>query len=74
MTELPVVNGRACIRALERAGFTIKRQKGSHVIMKRGNPPKRVIVPNHRKDLKPGTLSQIIKDAGLTVDEFIELL
>jgi predicted RNA binding protein YcfA (HicA-like mRNA interferase family) len=74
MTELPVVNGRECIRALERAGFTVKRQKGSHVIMKRGNPPARVIVPSHRKSLKPGTLHQIIKDAGLTVNEFIELL
>ena len=42
--------------------------------MKRAAPPARVSVPNHRKDLKPGTLHQIIKDAGLTVDAFIEFL
>jgi predicted RNA binding protein YcfA (HicA-like mRNA interferase family) len=74
MTKQPVVNGPECIRALQKAGFVIKRQKGDHVIMKRVNPPARVTVPNHRKDLKPGTLHEIIKEAGLTVDEFIQLL
>jgi len=74
MTKQPVVNGPECIRALQRAGFVINRQKGDHVIMKRPNSPIRVTVPNHRKDLKPGTLHQIILDAGLTVDEFIDLL
>lgn len=72
MTKLPVVNGQECIRALRKAGFVVSRQTGSHVIMKQ--PPLRVSVPNHRKALKPGTLSQIIKDAGLSVDEFIALL
>jgi predicted RNA binding protein YcfA (HicA-like mRNA interferase family) len=66
MTKQPVVNGQECIRALQKAGFAIKRQTGSHVIMKR--PPLRVSFPNHRKSLKPGTLSQIIKDAGLSVE------
>jgi predicted RNA binding protein YcfA (HicA-like mRNA interferase family) len=74
MTKQPVVNGSECIRALQKAGFVIKRQKGDHVIMKRANPSARVTVPNHRKDLKPGTLHEIIKEAGLTVDEFIQLL
>ena len=74
MTKLPVINGPECIRALQKAGFVIKRQSGDHVIMKRPNPPARVSVPNHRKDLKPGTLHQIIKDTGLTIDEFIEFL
>ena len=74
MTKQPVVNGPECIRALQRAGFVIKRQKGDHVIMKRTTPPARVTVPNHRKDLKPGTLHEIIKEAGLTVDEFIQFL
>ena len=74
MTKQPVVNGPECIRALQKAGFVIKRQSGDHVILKRLDPPARVSVPNHRKDLKPGTLHQIIKDAGLTVDEFTALL
>jgi predicted RNA binding protein YcfA (HicA-like mRNA interferase family) len=74
MTKLPVVNGQECIRALQKAGFVIKRQTGSHVIMKGSEFPARVTVPNHRKSLKPGTLHQIIKDAGLSVDDFIALL
>ena len=74
MTKQPVVNGSECIRALQKAGFVIKRQSGDHVILKRPDPPARVSVPNHRKDLRPGTLHQIIKDAGLTVDEFAALL
>lgn len=74
MTKLPVVNGQECIRALQKAGFVIKRQTGSHVILKGGAFKSRVTVPKHRKSLKPGTLHQIIKDAGLSVDEFIALL
>ncbi|MEO8610869.1 MAG: type II toxin-antitoxin system HicA family toxin [Chloroflexota bacterium] len=72
MTKLPIVNGPDCIRALQKAGFIVSRQSGSHVILKR--PPLRVTVPNHRKPIKAGTLHQIIKDAGLTVDAFIALL
>ncbi|MBN8590423.1 MAG: type II toxin-antitoxin system HicA family toxin [Anaerolineae bacterium] len=74
MTPLPVVNGKDCIRALQRAGFVIKRQKGSHVILKRTDPVARVVVPDHRDALKPGTLRQIIRDAGMTVEEFVEWL
>jgi predicted RNA binding protein YcfA (HicA-like mRNA interferase family) len=57
-----------------KSGICHQTAKGDHVIMKRANPPARVTVPNHRKDLKPGTLHEIIKEAGLTVDEFIQLL
>ena len=74
MTPLPTVTGRACIKALQRAGFTIDRQKGSHVTLIRDEPRARVTVPNHRKDLKRGTLRAIIRQAGLSVDEFIALL
>jgi len=74
MTPLPTINGRECIRALERGGFEVVRQTGSHVIMRRNNPKVRVIVPNHRKDLRPGTLRSIIRNSGLTVEEFVKLL
>lgn len=74
MTPLPVVKGAECVNALQRAGFVVKRQKGSHVILRRDDPYARVVVPSHRKPLKPGTLRQIIRDAGLTVEEFTELL
>jgi predicted RNA binding protein YcfA (HicA-like mRNA interferase family) len=71
--RLPVVSARDCIRALEKAGFYVARQKGSHITLRRNQPPGRVTVPNHRT-LKPGTLSRILKDAGRTVDKFLELL
>ena len=74
MTPLPTVTGRECIKALEKAGYYVDRQKGSHVTMIRDDPAGRVTVPDHRKDLKRGTLRAIIRQAGLTVDEFVELL
>ena len=73
MTKLPVISGDECIRALERAGFRVTRQRGSHMIMRRDEPFARTSVPKH-KTLKPGTLRGIIKDAELTVEEFVELL
>lgn len=76
MSKLPTVNPDACIAALERAGFYVARQKGSHVQMRRDEPqPARTVpVPVSKKPLPRGTLRSIIKKAGLTVDEFIDLL
>ena len=59
--------------ALLRAGFVVDRQRGSHVIMKRPEPPCRVVVPEHPV-LDKGTLRSIIRQAGLTVNEFTALL
>ncbi len=59
--------------ALQKAGFYVSRQKGSHITLRRDDPKGRVTVPNH-KAIKPGMLRRIINDAGLTVEEFIELL
>jgi predicted RNA binding protein YcfA (HicA-like mRNA interferase family) len=73
MTKLPQVSGRDCVKALQKVGFTVDRQRGSHVIMLRETPRGRVSVPNH-KNLKPGTLRTIIREAGLTVEEFVALL
>lgn len=71
--KLPVVSGRECITALQRVGFVFRRQKGSHMIMTRSNPAAQVSVPDHR-ELDRGTLRTIIRDAGLTVDQFVALL
>ncbi len=72
--KLPVVSGKEAVKALSKAGFYIHHQKGSHIILKKeGFTDMRVVVPNH-KELKRGMLRSIIKDAGLTVDEFITLL
>jgi predicted RNA binding protein YcfA (HicA-like mRNA interferase family) len=73
MPKLPAVHARECVKALQRAGFYVARQKGSHITLRRDDPKGRVTIPNHNP-LKPGMLYKIIKDAGLTVDEFIELL
>lgn len=51
MTDLPIVSARQCVKALQRVGFTISRQSGSHIIMRRADPYAKAIVPNH-KELK----------------------
>ncbi len=75
MTALPVVSGREAIKALGRAGFTVVRQRGSHVRLEKRTEDRmiKLTVPLH-KSLKKGTLRTIIKDAGLTVQEFNRLL
>jgi predicted RNA binding protein YcfA (HicA-like mRNA interferase family) len=74
VARLPTdLSGRKVRAALERAGFTFVRQKGSHMILRRSGPAALVVVPDHRQ-LKPGTLRGIIADAGLTVDQFVALL
>ena len=73
MSKLPVVSGSECIKALEKTGFAIVRQRGSHIVLVREDPRNTVIVPNH-KELDRGTLRAIIRQANLTVEEFIQLL
>jgi len=71
MPSLPRVSGAEAIRALERLGFFVVRQRGSHVVLRRGSVG--CVVPNHR-ELKTGTLSGVLKQAGVTADEFNEAL
>ncbi len=73
MTKLPNVSGCDCIKVLQKAGFYITRQKGSHINLRRDDPFAKTVVPDH-KEIKKGTLKAILKDANLTVDEFIALL
>jgi predicted RNA binding protein YcfA (HicA-like mRNA interferase family) len=70
---LPVVSGQRLVKALERAGWAVARQRGSHVRIK--HPDRRVslTVPLHR-ELKRGTLSGILNDAGVDVDQLRRLL
>lgn len=75
MPKLPVVNGREVIRAVERAGFVFDRQVGSHVSLRHPETRLSVTVPVHgARDLPVGTLRRIVRDAGLTVEEFRRLL
>jgi len=73
MARLPTVSGRQAVAAFERAGFEVKRQRGSHVILVKAGITATLSVPDHRQ-LKPGTLRAPIRKAGLTVDEFAELV
>lgn len=73
MSKLPVISGRKCVRALERAGFYLKRRTGSHLVLRRDEPFAQVVVPDH-KVLDRGTLRAIVRQAGLSVDEFVSLL
>ena len=72
MTKLPRdVPGKKVVTALERIGFRVSRISGSHYVMVRDNL--RAIVPYH-KAVKIGTLKAILSQAGIDLDEFIELL
>jgi predicted RNA binding protein YcfA (HicA-like mRNA interferase family) len=73
MSKLPVVSGQDCVKALEKIGFYFKRQEGSHIVLRRDDPFSQVIVPNHR-ELDRGTLRAIIRQTGMSVDEFSKLL
>ncbi len=73
MSGLPRISGRECVKALNKAGFYLKRQEGSHMILRRDNPFGQVVVPDH-KELDRGTLRAIIRQSGLSVDEFVKLL
>lgn len=72
MPKLPAVKPDEVVRALERAGFVRVRQTGSHRRLVRGN--RRVTVAMHTYDMPPKTLRSAIRQAGLSVEEFLELL
>lgn len=69
--SLPVVSGAQAVRALEKLGFAQVRQKGSHVVLRRGSTG--CVVPLHR-ELKVGTLGGLLKQAGVSTDEFLAAL
>ena len=75
MPRLPRVSGAEAIRALECLGFVQVRQRGSHVVLKRVRPERVTgcVVPLH-KELATGTLRGILKQAGVTTQEFIDRL
>lgn len=73
MSKLPLISGADCVRALGRIGFEVYRQRGSHIVVVRKSPPSQTTIPNH-KELDRGTLRAIVRQAGLTVEEFMALL
>lgn len=73
MPSLPVISGADAVRAFSRDGWTAVRQRGSHIIMVKEGSYASLSVPNHR-EVARGTLRSLVRDAGLTPDEFIQLL
>ncbi len=71
MPRLPVVSGADTVRALQRLGFIVARQRGSHMVMRKGSQG--CVILNHR-ELKTGTLAGLLKQGGISVEEFIEAL
>jgi predicted RNA binding protein YcfA (HicA-like mRNA interferase family) len=71
--KLPTdLSGQELVKVLLRVGFVVNRQRGSHLILRRDSPYARVVVPDH-KQVRPGTLRQILNEAGVTVEQLLEL-
>jgi len=73
VARLPVISGDEAIRAFRRAGWVVRRQVGSHIALDKEGEVATLSLPRHR-ELDKGLLRRLIKDAGLTVDEFVRLL
>jgi predicted RNA binding protein YcfA (HicA-like mRNA interferase family) len=73
--ELPALRAREVVKALEKAGFEKWRQRGSHLTLFRATDRRALTVPMHfSKTLPKGTLRAIIRQSGLSPEEFLELL
>ncbi|NGZ08209.1 MAG: addiction module toxin, HicA family [Nitrospira sp. LK70] len=74
MSKLPVASGQEAVRALKKVGYLVDHQTGSHIILRQSDPPYRRLTVPHHTELAKGTLRSIIRQAGLTVEEFSALL
>ena len=73
MSVLPRISGRDAVSAFRKLGYEVDRQKGSHIILRHHEAPfRRLTVPDHREIAK-GTLRALIREAGITVEEFTAL-
>jgi predicted RNA binding protein YcfA (HicA-like mRNA interferase family) len=74
MPKLPVISGIKLTKILSKLGYVIDHQTGSHLILRNKKPPhRRLTVPNH-KELSKGTLRAIIRQAGISLDEFKKMI
>ena len=75
MTNLPVLKPRQLLSIVQKVGWEVVRQKGSHIQLKHFNKPHYLVtIPHHNKDLARGTLLSIIKQLGMTKDDFEKLI
>ncbi|GMV60654.1 MAG: hypothetical protein AMXMBFR72_37400 [Betaproteobacteria bacterium] len=70
MAGLPALSGREVVAVFQRFGWTIARQRGSHIILVKGGHIATLSIPDH-KEVAKGTLRSLIRAAGLTVEEFV---
>ena len=73
MPRPPAVSGRETVRVFEKAGWTVARQRGNHVVLTKAGSIYTLSIPLHDV-LGPGLLRDQIRKAGLTIDEFVNLL
>lgn len=71
--NLPIISGREAVRAFEKAGWQVMRQRGSHIVMIKDGVAANLSIPDH-KEIDRGLLRSQIRKAGLTIEEFVELL
>ena len=75
MTALGSYSGWSVIKAFEKAGWSVSRQRGSHVILEKTGSELVLSIPVHgSKSVKRGTLRNLIRDAGMTIEEFMNLI
>ncbi|MCD5407174.1 MAG: type II toxin-antitoxin system HicA family toxin [Desulfotomaculum sp.] len=74
MNRLPVISGKQLCKIFKKLSYDLDHQTGSHIILRCTKYPyRRLVVPNH-KEVAKGTLRTIIRQAGLTIDEFKKIL
>jgi predicted RNA binding protein YcfA (HicA-like mRNA interferase family) len=74
MSKLPVLRPKDLAGIVQRIGFVLDRQKGSHPVYLRTGDHRRVVIPMRNRDLKPGTLHGLLRDIGISADELADLL
>jgi len=73
MASLPILSGRAVVSAFRKLGWTVARQRGSHIVLVKPGHPATLSVPDHR-EVARGTLRALIRRGGLTPEEFLAAL
>lgn len=75
MSKLPAVSSSNLVRVVKKFGFVEQRQKGSHLHLKRDSDKRRITIPIHKgRDIPKGTLTAILKDANISIEEFLSEL
>jgi predicted RNA binding protein YcfA (HicA-like mRNA interferase family) len=71
MPKLPHISGAQAVKIFERLGFVVMRQNGSHIVLRKGASG--CVIPNH-KEIKVGTLAGILRQAGVSAEDFLQVL